>query len=121
MRNKSLDGLRGIAAFSILLYHYARNFKDNYGYEGDWFINFYYLQYGTEVLCLLSGFFIYKSINRYSANTFVSKRFKRIYPTYFLCCVISYLVISTSPFGDYGITFKDFLINLSLLQRWFFC
>lgn len=85
----AIDGLRGFAAFSVLLFHIA--------YFGNWttpLIDPLRLGYmGVELFFVLSGLCLALPYLRVGARPFVwrsylQRRFRRIYPPYFLSVVL---------------------------------
>ncbi|EBA6038906.1 hypothetical protein BVJ30_23220, partial [Salmonella enterica] len=44
---------------------------------------------GVAIFFLISGFLIPISIEKYTVTTFLKKRFFRLYPTYFIVCIVN--------------------------------
>lgn len=113
MRIKSLDGLRGIAVFIVILFHLVNNSYqssklDNLNHIEIFIMKITYFGWaGVNLFFVLSGFLIgtilisHKHANNYF-KVFYSRRFLRILPVY-LFFIVVYLV------------FKYFLFNESLI------
>ncbi len=97
---RSLDGLRGLASFAVVLSHIILLFPRE-TWAGA-------LVFGNEAVALffcLSGFlmaYLYggKSFTRRSATDYLVHRFARIYPVYFVA-VISVALLSVVPWLEY--------------------
>jgi len=90
-RNMALQGLRGIAASAVVVYHAAHFtasrlnapwlesiFNGNFGY------------FGVLTFFVLSGFLMESAIRRYSPGTFLLHRCARLFPTYWLIFLALY-------------------------------
>ena len=92
-----LDGLRGLFALSVSLYHYPSQFVP------DFFFNFFFVRSSwlfVDFFFVLSGFVIalnYNQIQSFDALVvFCKKRFIRIYPLLFYSVIIfliSYIIL----------------------------
>lgn len=113
-----IDGLRGVAAVIVMLFHYLFMFHDQFGYNIDPIIQFRYGFYGVQLFFMISGFVVYFSIiNSRSIGDFILKRFIRLFPTYWLCLVITYMFVSAYSLSEESSpNLKDAIINLSMLQ-----
>jgi peptidoglycan/LPS O-acetylase OafA/YrhL len=109
-RIKELDYLRGLAAFSIMIYHYM---KWLHIYEGAQSFVGRLSVYGVEIFYLLSGitlFHVYHTSIEFEWNKiypFFIKRFFRIFPLFWLCIFIT-LVIRLKL-----VSFEILFINIS--------
>ncbi len=113
----SLDVLKGIAIFSIVLFHTNDSFPNAFpklkfiytwgGYLGDY------------LFFMLSGFTIFYTYNtkgcdnQISLYSFISKRIKKLYPIYFCTTLVSiaYIIKET---GINILNFKNIFLNLTL-------
>lgn len=121
-RISELDGLRGLAAICVLLFHYTSRFAEKF--ETDLIIrhfNFMYGNYGVELFFVISGFVIFMSIEKIKTPfEFVYKRFIRLYPTFWICMLITYFfVFFLSPLEVLKVSFDDFIINFTMLPSLF--
>ena len=125
LRIFELDGLRGVAAFLVLLHHYVASYNRDYGHSKliyllDIIIKYPYLDTGVNLFFIISGFVIILSLDKTKRplDFFVS-RFSRLYPAYWFSL---FLTSSTVYFfGVYGmnITLQQVVINMTMLQEFF--
>lgn len=117
-----IDLLRFIAAFGVMVYHftYRAPMIDHMGGvpfpEMDWWTR--YLHLGVRLFFMISGFVICYSADGKKAVQFAWSRFVRLYPAYWLCATLTFLVCHTywQPYFTLGV--KDWLINLTMLQEY---
>ncbi len=113
MRIKELDAFRGIAALSVVLYHYTTVYHDNFGVSSLFYIKYGWL--GVPLFFILSGFVITLTIQRCkSPLQFLSKRFIRLYPTYWICISITLLIIYISKSQSLHLMFDRPLLDIIL-------
>lgn len=99
MRIKELDALRGLAAFGVFLFHFQ---LFDYGYLG------------VHLFFIISGFVIFLTANNVKTSSdFVIARFSRLYPTYWVCLLLTFSVLLLD---GQGVTLKQFVYNLSMFQ-----
>lgn len=126
-RNLQLDALRGIAALSVMLFHFTswygkapvdgilalRNFVDTPH------IHFYFGDLGVPLFFMISGYVITKSCeSRKTISSFAYSRFARLYPLYWcslIFAVICYLP-SNARLASYEPEWLTIAINFSMLQ-----
>ena len=107
-----LDGLRGIAAFIVLLFHLS------YFYDPHRLAPFAvpWGHYGVELFFIISGFVIFMTLERGGGSrAFIASRIARLYPAYWAAVILTALVafaLETNP------AFLALLaaINLTMLQ-----
>jgi peptidoglycan/LPS O-acetylase OafA/YrhL len=118
MRYKELDSLRGIAALSVVMFHFTwgydnalKNLDNNKFY-------FTYGYLGVHLFFLISGFVILMTLSKTKKTTdFAISRFSRLYPAYWAGIVMTVLITSliSSPFQQ-QYTIGQVLINFTMLQ-----
>jgi peptidoglycan/LPS O-acetylase OafA/YrhL len=121
---KPLTGVRGVAAFLVMLYHYATDHT---------FPTFHFAVFRKGYLCVdlffvLSGFVLALSyggrFNRgFSAGnfgSFLQARVARLYPAYIAITVLYYAkwVLNMSGTNTKSYSLKDFAANAVLVQGW---
>ena len=114
-RLKELDSLRGIAALSVAFFHFTEHKPP-----------FRYFKYGgtaVDLFFMISGFVIFLSVaDNPSWKIFLKRRFLRLYPTYWVCLIITTIVIIINHYllriNDKHLTGR-FLANLTMLQYYF--
>jgi len=118
MRIKELDALRGIAALAVVLYHFTTRYNQIFNKE--FICNFTFGWLGVPVFFILSGFVIYLTVNK--SNTilkFLKSRFLRLYPTYWICIVLTLLFHFFSSLSINRLSFSDVLLNFTMFQGLF--
>ncbi|GAB3001837.1 acyltransferase family protein [Psychrosphaera aestuarii] len=119
-RLKELDGLRGIAAMAVVIYHYLYHYNRLFGH--DFYVSelFSYGFYGVQLFFIISGFVIFWSIGRVSnVREFVVSRFSRLYPTFWCAVIITFIVTSLSNVEFLQLNFTTFLANLTMIHEYF--
>lgn len=118
-----IDLFRFIAAMSVLLHHYLfRGYAEgnmsniDFGEIGQFF-KYGYL--GVDFFFILSGFVISLSIKGNSLSKFLFSRITRLYPVYWLCVILTFLVILIFGAPRYFVTLKQLLFNLTMFQDYF--
>jgi len=123
MENKQrfgeLDALRGIAALSIVLFHYTSLYVLNYsGKNYVTFMNFKYGGTGVQLFFIISGYVIYMTILKCTnIKEFTLKRVIRLYPAYIIAVLSTYLCTSFYYLEGIKVTAKEFLFNLTMFQK----
>lgn len=115
-RIKVLDTLRGFAAIVVLLFHYSKYWNK----ESVLFTIFKYGYTGVILFFMISGFVIFLSINKISdANTFLFKRFSRLYPTFWVCLIFTSLVVRICGLKDREVGWVDTIFNFTMIPKVF--
>ena len=116
-RIEELDGLRGIAAMLVVIYHYTFRFAEKFDTDIiTKHFNFKYGHYGVELFFIISGFVIFMSIDKIkSPFEFVYKRFVRLYPTFWFCMILTFVIVIISDVLILKVSFADFLMNFTML------
>lgn len=88
-RLQELDALRGIAALSVLLFHFTINQNaKKLGWQ------FAYGVTGVDIFFMISGFVIFLTIHKVKSwQEFTIFRFARLYPTYWACMLVTIIFI----------------------------
>lgn len=116
MRESFLDLLRFVAALFVVFYHFG--FR---GYTAD---NLQYLSFpelspfarygyiGVDLFFMISGYVIPMSIKGRGIREFAVLRAIRLYPTFWLCMLITAAVMVIT---GAGITYRDILANMTMV------
>lgn len=112
-RLHELDALRGLAALSVVLFHYTYNqphinpdFAFRYGITG------------VDLFFMISGFTISLSLNKISHwKNFVVYRFGRLYPAFWTCVFITSVFILIYDYKQFSL--YDVLINMTMVPAYF--
>lgn len=115
-----LEALRGIAAFCVMCFHYTSFFRKDFNYNFSSSFDFKYGHYGVQLFFMISGFVIYMTLqNIKTTNEFFFKRFLRLYPTYWICLIITLLFISILPSSNFTVLLADKILNFLMFQGLF--
>lgn len=118
-----IDLLRFIAAISVVFYHYG--FR---GYAADNMTIMPYLYIaplakygylGVDLFFVISGFVIFMTASAGSARRFLVSRIVRLYPAFWVCCTVTFLVIVASEDKRYSASLYQYAINMTMLSEFF--
>jgi peptidoglycan/LPS O-acetylase OafA/YrhL len=108
MRINNLDYLRGLMAFSIMIYHYSSWIFGDFNSET--LLGVFGI-YGVSIFYILSGITLYIVYHKKSTKElfipFFVKRIFRIFPLMWLTILLSYLILNQS------FDFKTYFINMT--------
>jgi len=119
-RVNEVDLLRFLAALAVVFFHYT--FR---GYAADDMsvmpypllapvAKYGYL--GVQLFFLISGFVILMTASSGGARSFVVSRIVRLYPAFWVCCTITFIVTIFIGEPQYSIKIWQYLINMSMLS-----
>lgn len=118
-RFTELDGLRGIAALAVVVYHFTGAYNSRYSGDPRPTFDFLMGAFGVQLFFLISGFVILMSVvNVKRPSDFVIFRISRIYPAYWLSLAMALVVIHLFDTPGERPTAVEALINLTMVQRW---
>jgi peptidoglycan/LPS O-acetylase OafA/YrhL len=78
---------------------------------------FKYGYLGVDLFFIISGFVIAFSIKHLSLRKFCYSRFKRLYPMYWICLLLTFIVSYFWGAPRYHVTFTQLLANLTMVQK----
>jgi peptidoglycan/LPS O-acetylase OafA/YrhL len=118
-RISSLDGLRGIAALAVVLYHYTFRYDALYSHhfslEKYEILKLGYL--GVDLFFIISGFVIFMSIEATDKfKTFVINRFSRLFPAYWFAVLFTFIVVIIFGLQDREVSLLVMIANLTMLN-----
>lgn len=117
-RIAELDGLRGLAALIVVLFHYTTRYDAFYGHRDAPLFSMPRGGMGVP-LFMISGFVMLMTISRTkSIADFAVSRFSRLYPAYIAAVILTFGVLSLSgmwPEGRLGL--REAAANLTMLHR----
>ena len=119
-RIPELESLRGIAAVGVMFFHYTYFFRSkmNYDFSPSW--DFKFGHHGVELFFMISGFVIFMSLDRINTvKEFLHKRFVRLYPTYWICLLITLFVLLFNNTNEFNFTIKEKVLNILMFQGLF--
>lgn len=116
-RISELDSLRGVAALSVVIYHYTSIYPRFIAGRNLEFVPQIHVGYfGVEMFFIISGFVIFHSVKSASSiHDFFVARFARIFPAYWLS-ILMVVAISTFDEGTRSFSAENTFANFTMLQ-----
>lgn len=111
-----LDALRGLAAVAVVLYHFGVRVTELYPETGAPLRVFEPGQYGVQLFFIISGFVIYMTLRRANLRRFVTSRFIRLYPIYWLCLLLTAGAMALVELPGREVTLAQVLVNITMFQ-----
>lgn len=119
-RFDELDGLRGIAAGMVVVYHFTSPFDGYFPGLPKAPFDFTEGAYGVQLFFLISGFVILLTAQRVKRpSDFLIARVSRLYPTYWAALSITLAFILVSGYAAVAVTPAQVAVNYTMLQRYF--
>ena len=122
MSNKrllELDALRGIAALTVVFYHYFYNYNEMYGHENipvNWA---YFGRLGVGLFFIISGFVIFWTLNRTEKPLdFIVSRLSRLYPAYWFALALSFATVFYFGLPGREVSFSDAVLNVLMFHEY---
>lgn len=119
-RVNEIDLLRFIAALAVVIFHYT--FR---GYAADGMSTMPYPELapyskygylGVNLFFMISGFVILMTAASGNLRSFVVSRVVRLYPGFWACCTITFLLTLAIGAPRYSATFNQYWVNMSMLS-----
>jgi len=116
-----LDALRGIAAMIVVLHHFLFIYNNEFGHQFKTPQIFEHGYFGVELFFLISGFVIFYTLSKTdSIKDFLLKRAIRLYPTFWICLIITFSLIHVFPLSpSRNTTIKEALFSLTMFNGLF--
>jgi len=117
-----LDYLRGIAALSVVLFHFTYGYDYGLGIINSNKFYFTYGKLGVNLFFMISGYVIFMTLNNVQQPLdFIVSRFARLYPAYWCAIIFSIIFVNIfdNPFEYEKVSIKQILLNFTMLQHWF--
>ncbi len=116
-RMGGVDALRGIAAFWVVLFHHTVRYGHHYGYGDNPPFKIDGGDYAVHLFFIISGFVILMTAQRVSGPAdFLLSRALRLYPSYWVCLILSFLMITLLGLPGFSTSIPRLLANFSMLQ-----
>ena len=112
-----LDGLRGLAALSVVLFHLTTRFDRVYGHVTAPLLSHPLGHYGVQFFFGLSGFVIFMTLKRTQRPAdFIVSRASRLFPAYWAAIAITTAVVAFGALPDLRQSPAVVLLNLTMLE-----
>ena len=113
----ALDGLRGVAAVVVMLYHYSMRYRQLY--DAGWHPGFEYDgRFGVLLFFMISGYVITLTTRRLRRPfDFVFFRVSRLYPTFWVCLAITTAVMLLAGGPPPRPTVTAFAMNATMVSK----
>ena len=93
-RLSEVDSLRGLAAISVVAFHYTFRYEVLFGHTGPMLASAPWGQYGVNLFFMVSGFVIFMTLERTRRPLdFIVSRGSRLYPTYWVAVCLTYFAV----------------------------
>jgi peptidoglycan/LPS O-acetylase OafA/YrhL len=116
-RISELDSLRGLAALSVLLFHYTTRYQQIYGHPSPTLFSWNLGFHGVDLFFMISGFVIFMTLERVgSGMDFVISRFSRLFPAYWAAVLITFTVVAVFGLPGREVGVPEMLVNLTMIQ-----
>ncbi len=118
-----IDLLRFMAAAGVVLYHWCFRGPEIDHQTAVLYAELSgqtrYLNLGVRLFFMISGFVICYSAAGKTALEFAWSRFVRLFPTYWLCVTLSWVLLTLLWTRTFDLSFTSYLVNLTMLQQYF--
>lgn len=115
-RLEELDALRGIAAVSVMAFHYTHILPRVVALSEPPPFEIVYGYFGVELFFMISGFVILLTLERTKhAADFVVSRAARLYPAFWTALLITFTVGALFPLASQHYTAAQFAVNATML------
>lgn len=113
-----LDALRGLAALSVVAFHYTTQYGAQVGHSAPLAYGFPAGDYGVHLFFLISGCVIFMTLERTrGAMDFVVSRFSRLFPAYWGAVALTAAVVYAIGMPQQRLPLRDLLLNATMLQQ----
>lgn len=115
-----LDGLRGVAALAVVLFHYTTRYERLFGHSGPLTASLPCGFYGVDLFFMLSGFVISLVLARNPGpGNFVVARFARLYPAFCVSMLCTATLLCSVHLPGHEVRAADVAWNLTMVPELF--
>lgn len=115
-----LDLFRFIAALFIVLHHYLFRGQAEGGYSpvtfAPWLTTLGQYTTGFNFFFMTTGFLLLMNAGNKTPRQFVVSRTQRLYPAFWVCCTLTYLLSLLTQNPRFMVSPSDYLANLTMLN-----
>lgn len=113
------DYIRGLSCLLVILYHYTARYEELFGFDIKPVLTFKMGYMGVATFFILSGYLtIYNIDEKISVKKYLQKKFLRLYPCYWLCLFITFIV-TRMALPERAVSPIEALLNMTMLQSFF--
>lgn len=115
-----VDALRGLAALSVVLFHYTTRFYELFEPATRARLQFAHGHYGVNLFFIISGFVIYMTLDRTKRPMdFVVSRFSRLFPSYWAAIALTFAITHLLGLPHKLVEWPTALANLVMVHGLF--
>jgi peptidoglycan/LPS O-acetylase OafA/YrhL len=115
-RSEVVDGFRGIAVISVMLFHYLAEWSGPLGYAGAYCSWWRVGKLGVDLFFVISGFVItMTTLRSATAVEFGAKRGARLYPAFIVASLLVFAVLSLYDPLHLRVSLKDLAANFTMI------
>lgn len=119
-RLQQVDALRGLAALSVVLFHYTTRFEQLFHPDPGLQWGFAHGHYGVNLFFIISGFVIFMTLHRTRRPMdFVVSRFSRLFPTYWFAIVLTFTITHLLGLPGKLVSLASAVGNLAMVHNLF--
>lgn len=119
-RLTELDSLRGLAALSVMVFHYAYFFKQRMKYDAIPQFDFNVGETGVDLFFIISGFVILLTLERTKRPVdFIISRLTRLYPTFWVSLTLTVAAVLIFGLPFLVPSFKFIMANYTMVPVFF--
>jgi peptidoglycan/LPS O-acetylase OafA/YrhL len=113
-----IDALRGIAALSVVLFHYTTRYDALFGHTTAPLLSARWGWLGVDLFFVISGFVIFMTLARTRRPLdFVVSRASRLYPAYWAAIALTFAITHAGGLPGEQVSPGTALVNLTMLQE----
>lgn len=119
-RLEQIDGLRAVAALSVVAFHFTTRFDEVFVHTRPLEAGFAWGYLGVNLFFVISGFVIFMTIEAArSPADFAFSRFSRLFPTFWVAVVLTWLLTRALPVPGNVRSLGEMLANLTMVHDGF--
>jgi peptidoglycan/LPS O-acetylase OafA/YrhL len=119
-RLTQLDGLRGVAAVMVMLFHFTTRYDQIFMFQHPPALGMPYGGLGVSLFFAISGYVIFMTLDRVrTAREFLASRFSRLYPVFWVCVLITWLLWRALDWPGMPTGLRALVLNLTMLPQQF--
>lgn len=119
-RLAQIDALRGMAAMSVLLFHYTTRYEQIFVHATPLPFGVPAGFLGVNLFFAISGFVIFMTLHRArSPMDFVVSRFSRLFPTYWMAVLVTWTLLLLAKLPGFQVSLGEAMANLLMVHAFF--